>query len=147
MRNIYSLLNNRFRKDGTVLFLTEDDREIRIDMELASTPEEQSIGLMFRSELPPMAGMLFDFQRTRQGAGIWMRNSLIHLDIIWIDPERVIRQIHANAETLSDRSWRYNGMSRYILEVNAGFTEAFRIHPGDRIQIKADERVEAGQGG
>ncbi|MDO5646516.1 DUF192 domain-containing protein [Paracoccus sp. (in: a-proteobacteria)] len=70
-------------------------------VELADTPETRARGLMYRRELPADQGMLFIYDRP-QPASFWMRNTLIPLDLIFLDDRGVIRHIHANARPLDE---------------------------------------------
>jgi uncharacterized protein len=97
-------------------------------VELASTPEEQAKGLMFRRELPEGQGMLFDFHR-EQPTSFWMKNTYIPLDMIFIRGDGRILRIAENTEALVSSG----GPVRAVLEVNAGTARKLGIAPGDRV--------------
>jgi len=99
-------------------------------IELALTPEQQEQGLMFRRSLPPDAGMLFDFGETRE-ASFWMKNTLIPLDMLFIDGEGHIADIHERAVPLSEDPIDSKVPVRAVLEVNGGTVSRLGIKLGD----------------
>jgi hypothetical protein len=104
-------------------------------VELAIKPEEFQRGLMFRTELAQDAGMLFVAKFPQQHT-FWMKNTLIPLDMIFIDDDGRIVGVVARAVPgdLSPRS--AGGPSRYVLEVNGGWAEAHGVAPGDRVRFE-----------
>ena len=104
-------------------------------VELAVTEEQLSRGLMFRKRLPEGEGMLFDFRRD-QPVTMWMKNTLIPLDMIFIDDTGRIVGIVPRAEprTLTPRD---PGVpSRYVLEVNGGWAAAHGVAVGDTVRFE-----------
>jgi uncharacterized protein len=101
-------------------------------VELATTEAERERGLMFRKELPPGRGMLFDFHREQQ-VGFWMKNTLIPLDMIFIDDRGRIISIAQNAKPMSEDLIMSGGRVRAVLEVIGGTTHRLGIEPGDRV--------------
>ena len=101
-------------------------------VELATTDEERSRGLMFRKELPEGQGMLFDFFRD-QPVSFWMHNTYIPLDMIFIRGDGHILRIAENTEPLSDRLVPSGGPVRAVLEVIAGTARKLGITPGDQV--------------
>ncbi|HET8541823.1 MAG TPA: DUF192 domain-containing protein [Anaeromyxobacter sp.] len=106
-----------------------------VDVEIARTEPERRQGLMNRASLPETAGMLFLFDRTSVHT-FWMKNTLIPLDIIFIDEEGRIAGIVERAEprTLTERS--VGRPSRYVLEVNGGWARARGVRAGDRVRFE-----------
>ena len=108
-----------------------------IDVELATTPKEMTIGLMNRTNLPENRGMLFIFDEE----GIykfWMENTLIPLDMIWLDENGKIIYIEKNAvpcHTPTCPAFGPEYSSKYVLEVNGGYTERHKINVGDKARI------------
>jgi len=101
-------------------------------VEIAVTDEQRARGLMFRRELPEGRGMLFDFYR-EQPITMWMQNTYISLDMIFIRGDGRILSIAENTEPLSTRVIGSGGPARAVLEVIAGTAKKLGIRPGDRV--------------
>ncbi len=101
-------------------------------VELAATDAERSKGLMFRKELAEGKGMLFDFKQD-QDVSMWMRNTLIPLDMLFINADGSIRRIAENTEPMSERTIPSGGPVRGVLEVIGGTAKKLGIAPGDRV--------------
>jgi uncharacterized membrane protein (UPF0127 family) len=101
-------------------------------VELAVNDEQRARGLMFRRELPEGRGMLFDFHR-EQPITMWMQNTYIPLDMIFIRGDGRILSIAENTEPLSTRVISSGGSVRAVLEVIAGTAKKLGIRPGDRV--------------
>src|SRR3984893_3169369 len=101
-------------------------------VELAVTDEERSRGLMYRRSVPESYGMLFDFKRDQE-VTMWMRNTYVSLDMIFIQSDGRIRRIAENTETESDKIISSGGPVRAVLEVVAGTARKLGIEPGDRV--------------
>ncbi len=111
---------------------TADGRTLAFSVELARTPEEWRVGLMNRAHLAPDAGMLFDFAADRPVA-MWMKNTLIPLDMIFISRDGRITGIAQRAVPLSLEIIASPGPVRAVLEVNGGVTERLGIAKGDQV--------------
>lgn len=101
-------------------------------VELAVTDEERARGLMFRRELPPGRGMLFDFKQDSP-VSMWMENTYIPLDMIFIRSDGSIARIAENTEPMSRRIVSSGGPVRAVLEVIAGTARKLGIAAGDRV--------------
>lgn len=101
-------------------------------VELAVTTEERARGLMFRKELPEGQGMLFDF-RPEQPVSMWMENTYISLDMIFIRSNGRIARIAENTEPLSREIISSGGPVGAVLEVVAGTARKLGIAPGDKV--------------
>jgi uncharacterized protein len=101
-------------------------------VELAVTDEERERGLMFRRSVPEFTGMLFDFKRDQE-VSMWMKNTYVSLDMIFIQSDGRIRRIAENTETESLKIIPSGGPVRAVLEVAAGTARKLGIEPGDRI--------------
>jgi len=104
-------------------------------VEIAKNDAERAKGLMFRKELPLGQGMLFDFDR-EQDVAMWMQNTYISLDMIFIRDDGRILRIAENTEPLSTRIISSGGPVRAVLEVIAGTARKFGIAPGDRVAYR-----------
>ena len=104
----------------------------RFHIELAETPAQMEQGLMFRRELAPDAGMLFDFKQPTM-ATMWMRNTLIPLDMLFVDANGRIVNIHERAVPQSDAIIAAASPVRAVIELNGGTVARLGIKPGDRV--------------
>ncbi len=112
---------------------------ITINSEIADTLPKQIRGLMFRENLPKNNGMLFIFSKEEKHS-IWMANTSIPLDIIWIDKNKKIIFIEKNAKPCESLGYcpiyKTDMNSKYILEVNSGFSDKNKIKVGQYINFK-----------
>ncbi|NBX53191.1 MAG: DUF192 domain-containing protein [Proteobacteria bacterium] len=101
---------------------------------IADTPEKQQYGLMNLDFLPQNLGMIFIKEQT-QNISMWMKNTLIPLDMIFLDENFIVNHIAENTtpHSLAVISSPYN--SRAVLEVNAGIAKKFNIKIGDKLII------------
>ncbi len=104
----------------------------RFTIELARDDATRARGLMFRTELAPDRGMLFDFERDRAVA-MWMRNTYIPLDMIFIRSDGLVANIAHDAVPLSERTIESGAPVRFVLEVAAGTAKRIGAAPGDRV--------------
>src|SRR6478736_2645934 len=99
----------------------------------ASNGEQaKETGLMYRKELPDGKGMLFDFSPEQQ-VSMWMKNTYIPLDMIFIRADGRILRIAENTEPLSTKIIPSRGLAKGVLEVIAGTAKKYGIEPGDRV--------------
>jgi uncharacterized membrane protein (UPF0127 family) len=101
-------------------------------VELAVTNEERATGLMYRKTLPEGRGMLFDF-KPDQEVSMWMKNTYISLDMIFIRGDGRISRIAENTTPLSEAIIPSRGPVAGVLEVAAGTARKYGIAPGDRV--------------
>ncbi len=100
---------------------------------LAETDAQRRRGLMFVTDLPDDRGMLFAFG-AREQPSMWMRNTLIPLDMLFLDADGRIVHIAARTEPESLDVIRSPHPARYVLELAGGVSEALGIGPGDRVE-------------
>ena len=110
---------------------------VKINIEFAKTPEELQKGLMNRASLPKDSGMLFIFpdEETRS---FWMKDTLIPLDVIFISSKgRVNEMITLNPCQETEICQPYNSKTpaQYVLEINAGTAEKWKIMEGDTVEL------------
>jgi uncharacterized membrane protein (UPF0127 family) len=122
--------------DKSELVLESGDRSFQFEVELADEPEERRVGLMHRREMAAAAGMLFDFGQNQQ-VSMWMRNTHIPLDMLFIDEQGQIVNIGHNTVPHSEEIVASNGPVRYVLEVPAGTSHLLGIKPGDMVRHEA----------
>ena len=101
-------------------------------VEMATTEEEKTTGLMYRKELPDGKGMLFDFS-PEQDVSMWMKNTFISLDMIFIRADGRILRIAENTEPQSTKIIPSRGLAKGVLEVIAGTAKKYGIAPGDQV--------------
>ena len=102
------------------------------NVELAVTEDEREKGLMFRKDVPDGYGMLFDFKQD-QMVSMWMRNTLVSLDMIFIRRDGTIARIAENTEIKSENIISSGEPVRAVLEVVAGTAKKYGIAPGDKV--------------
>jgi uncharacterized membrane protein (UPF0127 family) len=101
-------------------------------VEMATTEDEKQKGLMYRRELADGKGMLFDFSPEQQ-ISMWMKNTYISLDMIFIRADGRILRIAENTQPESTAIISSGGLARGVLEVPAGTARKYGIAPGDRV--------------
>ncbi|MEL6680013.1 MAG: DUF192 domain-containing protein [Pseudomonadota bacterium] len=114
-------------KGGTVSFAVE----------IADEPEERMRGLMFRESMPQFNGMLFLWEEPA-ARSFWMRNTLLPLDIIFVDGRGVVQHVHENAIPGDETGIpsRSNDITA-VLEINAGLSELLGLAPGTELRHPA----------
>ena len=104
----------------------------KFHVEVATTPAQLEQGLMFRRTLAPNAGMLFDF-KTPSPVSMWMKNTFIPLDMLFIDPKGRIINIAERTVPHSLDPVSAAAPARAVLELNGGTASRLGIRPGDRV--------------
>ncbi len=115
------------------LFLETSQGERQISVEVTDTPEDMAVGLMFRTSLPDDSGMLFPSPAPREST-MWMRNTYIPLDMVFIRADGVIHRIEAMTEPLSEMIIASKGDVLAVLELAGGAAARFGLKPGDRVR-------------
>ena len=118
-----------FNKDKKVCF-----EENCFFVELSKTQNEKAEGLMFRESLGQDKGMLFIYDEEGKYS-FWMKNTLIPLDIIWINSEKEVVHIQHNAQPCIEECGILSpeGNTKFVLEINGGMSN--RLNIGDKIKF------------
>jgi uncharacterized protein len=103
-------------------------------VEVARNDAERAQGLMYRRSLAPDRGMLFDFGARSEPILMWMKNTYIPLDMIFIRPNGTIARVAENAEPLSTRTISSGEPVSAVLEVPGGTAARLGIKPGDKVE-------------
>ncbi len=114
------------------LILKTANGDFTFEIELADTPQSRAEGLMFRNELAPNAGMLFDFKEERE-VSFWMRNTFIPLDMIFISADGTVMNIHENARPQDDTPIPSGVPVRFVLEIPGGRSAEIGLKVGDKM--------------
>ena len=109
----------------------------RFSVELAQTPAERAEGLMNRPSMPMGQGMLFVYERPQSSVAFWMRNTLIPLDIIYMDETGTVQRIAAEAKPLDETPLPGGSGIQFVLEINGGLAAAMGIAPGTQLRHPA----------
>jgi uncharacterized membrane protein (UPF0127 family) len=103
-----------------------------VHVEVAANDNDRARGLMFRRELPPDHGMIFVFDKSEEH-GFWMHNTLIPLDMIFLDEDRRVVGVVANAAPRTDTPRTVGKPSRYVIEVAGGEAAVHAVGPGAQV--------------
>lgn len=124
-----------FERKGQVEIVTTDGKLQKFNVEFARSEAEKAIGLMFRERLADDEGMLFMWN-TSSLRQFWMKNTLINLDILFIDSDYRVVHIEESAQKGSLRIISSLLPVQYVLEINAGQSEIRKITPGALLSAK-----------
>lgn len=120
------------------LVVDRGGKKLPFKVELAASPEAQSKGLMFRTELGDNEGMLFP-SKAPEPRSFWMKNTPLSLDIIFVGADGRISNIAADTVPYSFESVPSKGFAIAVLELRAGRAKALGIVPGDRVVYSLPE--------
>ena len=125
-----------FTKEGELSILKAETDSIiaKLDIEIADDEYSTQTGLMYRNSMAENQGMLFVFNDLRQRS-FYMKNTEIPLDIIYLNAEKEIVNIQKNAKPFDETSLPSETVSQYVLEINAGFSDTWKLEKGDRVQF------------
>ncbi len=124
-------------KNFNEIYINNSEKLIKINAEIADGEEERANGLMFRERLDENSGMLFIFDDENYRT-FWMKNTLIPLDMIFIDKGSKIIDVKNAVPCIEEPCALYKSSkpAKYVLEVNANFTIKNYIKIGDKIILK-----------
>ena len=125
-----------FASSPSLLTIKTPEKSITFNVEIAKTPAEQAYGLMDRKTLAKNAGMLFVYENASE-LSFWMKNTLIPLDIIFIDASKKIVGIQTMTPCHEIACPIYNSKkpAQYALEINAGLSKQYRLSAGNAIAL------------
>ena len=115
-----------------LVIVTHDGVHHDFNVEMAITPDQQTIGLMFRTSVPADGGMLFDWHQEKPSQ-MWMRNTVSSLDMLFINQDGTIRSIAENTVPQSLAVIDSRGPVRATLEMAAGSAARLDIRVGDHV--------------
>ncbi|MBS1516560.1 MAG: DUF192 domain-containing protein [Bacteroidetes bacterium] len=133
---VKSVQEPQFKKEGELEFLSANSKDTirKIDVELATNDDERMQGLMYRKSMDDNKGMLFIFDKEEEQS-FWMKNTIMSLDIIYINSEFKIVKIYKGTTPFSENSLPSGKPTKYVVEVAAGFTDRYKIKEGDKIMF------------
>lgn len=127
-----------FTKEGTLTLTKANGTPIKtIAIEFAEDDYERETGLMHRSSMKPLQGMLF-IQDVERIQNFYMKNTLIPLDLIFIDSNKKVVSFAENAKPLDLTSLSSQVPAKYVLEINGGLSEEWVIEIGDTVEWTKD---------
>ena len=118
------------------LVITSSSGKTEISTEIALTPADQEMGLMYRTSIGDNAGMLFIYPHP-QTITMWMHNTYVALDMVFMSHDGAVTRIVANAEPLSDKVISSGGPATAVLELKGGTAQRIGLNPGDHIESAA----------
>ncbi|UQA58731.1 DUF192 domain-containing protein [Polyangium aurulentum] len=120
-------------RTGTVSFPEAGDASVSV--EVAEKEAERTRGLMYRRRMLDDMGMIFVFAE-RENHQFWMHNTCIPLDMLFIDDDGLIVGIQENVPTMDDSTFEVGCPSKYVLEVNAGWTRKHGVRAGQKVKLE-----------
>ncbi|MBD3328271.1 DUF192 domain-containing protein [Candidatus Peregrinibacteria bacterium] len=130
-------VEDKILEDEKVVTINTDNEKVNFIVEIADTIEKRQEGLMFREELDQNYGMWFVFDK-EQELSFWMKNTLIPLDMIFVNDEFYVVDIVKNAQPCKSdpcSSYPADRPARYVLEINAGLSDLMGIEEGDEVEV------------
>lgn len=115
-----------------LVVVTRDGTRHVFHTEMALQPDQQMVGMMFRTAMAPDDAMLFDWGAPRESS-MWMRNTLIPLDMLFVAADGRIHRIHERAVPQSLATIDSRGPVRATIEIQGGTAERLNLRVGDRV--------------
>jgi uncharacterized membrane protein (UPF0127 family) len=110
--------------------------EPRVAIEIADTPPSRERGLMYRVEMPEDQGMIFSWEDEAERS-FWMHDTCIPLDMLYIGRDSVIQGVLEQVPAMDETPRAVPCPAAYVLELNAGWTRAHGVAPGQRIHVES----------
>lgn len=131
-----TLTSVEFVKHGDLTFLGPNGQTVAvIDIEIADDDVSREQGLMYRTSMDERRGMLFVFFEDGMKS-FWMKNTVVSLDIMFVNANNEITTIHRNTTPFSEQEYPSLGPARYVIEVVGGFADRHNIRVGTMIEWK-----------
>ncbi len=121
-----------FRVDGQLFLVRDGDTVATLDIEIADNDSSRARGLMQREDLPEKSGMLFIFPDESERA-FWMANTPLALDLLFIRADGTVHNIRRYVQPMSAENVTSDGPVMYVLELEAGQSDALGLVEGDQI--------------
>lgn len=125
----------KFDRAGLAIVDSAGQRH-KFNVELALSPQQQAQGLMFRQQMAPDAGMLFVY-RTPIEITMWMKNTFLPLDMVFVGPDRKVLRIAERTVPQSEATISSGGRAIGVIELNAGTAARLKLKPGDQVEAAA----------
>ena len=123
-----------FKNEGNLSILNDENKTLaEFKIEIADSPYERQTGLMYRDSLEEQHGMLFIFENSEL-RGFYMKNTLIPLDLIFIDENYEIVHIYSKATPYETTTISSQLPAKYVFEINGGLSEQIGIQKGMKIK-------------
>jgi uncharacterized membrane protein (UPF0127 family) len=141
---VYKGYNDAISKDvvfgtGTMNIIKKNGSQETVKIKIADTINERSLGLMNVKEMPDNEGMIFIFEDEAQRK-MWMENTYIPLDMLFVDGKKRIFNFKENATPLSEDIIYSVGPAKYVIELNGGYVKNHQITSGDKIDFTIIEQ-------
>ena len=141
MKKVFQILSVFFflascsQTDLAPITIQTSNEDVTYFVEIADTEEKMIKGLMYREHLNEDSGMIFVFDSSHpQPIAMWMKNTYISLDMLFVSKENIIIGIAQNTEPLSLKTIRpTNEASAYVIELNAGEVKKHNIKVGNKV--------------
>ncbi len=111
-----------------------DGELVTLYLEESLTRDQMNLGLMYRENLPPKHGMIFIFPNPEK-VSFWMKNTYISLDIIMLDQDGIVKEIHTKQTPRSRKATNSRSLIKYVIELKAGETTSLGITVGDILDL------------
>ncbi len=133
---IKSVKEPQFVKEGELEFLKKDKKTVvrKIEVEIADNDREREIGLMYRKSMDDSKGMLFIFPK-QEIQSFWMKNTIMPLDIMYVNSDKEIVKIYRNTTPFSENSLPSEKPAMFVVEVAGGFSERHGVTEGDFVSF------------
>lgn len=125
----------KFKKEGELTIFKSNSTQVVLDIEIADTDYDIQTGLMYRNTMANNQGMLFIFDDEKPRS-FYMKNTRIPLDLIYIAKNKKIVSFQKNAKPFDESSLPSNAPAKYVLEINAGLVDDWKVNVGDSICFK-----------